>query len=254
MGRRLFRLPWLALCLMAASCAGQSTRQSGPVVVDCPAMELKAMPRTEERQIFDAAGFSVEYPRGDHWCIIRSDSAGLMLAKNPLGGQTLERAPSLDDATHTFGAMATTVILQGAPVSDVESLRSFLDRSQQAGLPSSGAWGSFVLLDSRPPGYQPGRVTLVSATLDPVKVQGTDCVRSDRTSEERDNPNKLAAGQVLILLESSWYCLIPGTQRALWIMYSERYIKGSVPQPLLTDALQAEVAPFIQSLRVMAPI
>ncbi|MGH6893661.1 MAG: hypothetical protein ACREEP_15540 [Dongiaceae bacterium] len=249
MNRRLCPLSWLALCLLAAGCATSST----PVVVDCPTMGLKAMPRTEERQAFDAAGFSVEYPRGDHWCILRSDSAGLMLAKNPFGGRTLERAPSLDDATHTFGAMATTVILQGAPVSGVEGLRAFLDRSQQAGLPSSGVWGSYVLLDSRPPGYQPGRVTLVSATLDLVKIQGTDCVLSNRTSEERDNPNQLAAGQVLILLERSWYCLIPGAPRALWIMYSERYIKGSVPHPLLTEALQPEVEPFVQSLRVMAP-
>jgi len=247
MGRYLHVLSWSALCLLAAACATSST----PVVVDCPALGMRAMPRTEERQTFDASGFSVEFPRGDHWCIARSDDAGLMLAKNPFGGRTLDRMPSLAEQTHTFAAMATTITLQGATASGVEDFHAFLERAQQAGWPQSGEWGNAVLMDRRPPASPPSRITLASETLDRAKIQGVDCVLSRRTWEERNNPNPSLSGRVLILREHSWYCLNPGAPRVVWISYSERYLQGSAPQPPLIEALQPELEPFVQSLQVM---
>lgn len=247
MGRCLRVLSWFALCLLAAACATSST----PVVVDCPALGLRAMPRTGERQTFEAAGFSVEYPRGDHWCINRSDDAGLMLTKTPLFGRTLDRMPSLAEQTHTFAAMATTVTLQGAKVSGPEDFHAFLERAQRAGWPQSGDWGNAALMDSSPPGSPPSRHTLVSETLDRVEIRGIDCVLSRGTWEERNNPNPSLSDRVLILLVHSWYCLNPDAPRAIWISYSERYLHGSEPQPPLIEALQPEVEPFVQSLQVM---
>ena len=247
MGWWLRVLSWSALCLLAAACA------TTPVVVDCPAMGFQAMPRIAERQTFATAGFSVEFPHGDHWCIERSDATGLALGKNLFGGRPIKTMPSLAESTHTFAAVATTVTLQGTTVSGVEDLHAFLERSQKAGLPQSGQWGNWVLADSRSPGSPPSRLTSVSATLDRVKIQDIDCVLARRTWEERNNPSQMLAGQVLTLLEHSWYCLNPGAPRVVLISYSERYLQGSAPQPLLMEALQAEVEPFVKSLQVTAP-
>jgi len=181
MGRWLRPLSFSTMSLLAAACATVWT----PRVVDCSSIGAQPVTQAEERRIFSAAGFAVELPRGDHWCILRSDTSGVVLGKNPFGGRTLDRPPTLAQQTHTFGALARTVTLQGTTVASVEDLRAFLDRWQQAGGLQTAEWGNMVLWASVPPGSPPSRFTTISQTFELVRIQGVDCVLSRETQEER---------------------------------------------------------------------
>jgi hypothetical protein len=247
MSRLVRSLSGSALVLLTSACATVST----PRVVDCSTMGMKPVTQPEEGRTFREAGFAVELPRGDYWCVMRSDTAGLVVGKLLLGGRTFDRPPTLAEQTHTFGAVATTVTLQDTTVYRVEDLQVFLQRWQQAGELMTMEWGNIVLLKSVSPGSPPPRFTTSTETVEVVKIQDINCVLSRQTVEERGNPGLL--GQVLVLLNRNWYCLNPGSRRVILIGYSERYLQRYVPEPLLIDALRGEVEPFVQSLRLVAP-
>lgn len=246
MPRTLVAPVLLALLATTAGCA----TVRGPVAVDCATLGMASITDANRRVELTPPGFAVELPRADHWCVNpRAGVAGVVLGKNPFGGRLLDRAPALAERAHTFGALALAVEIQGARIDSADALRRFFEQWQRHGEPGRIEHGRMVLLASSGPAST--TMTPVSSTLEDTTIGAIECVRLDKTDEERNN--RLHPGQVLVLVTRAWYCRHPRSSGLVMIGYSERYLQGHTPDPPLMLSLAPEIEPFVQSLRVTAP-
>jgi hypothetical protein len=196
------------------------------------------------------AGFAIELPEGDHWCInTGAGLAGVVFGKNSFGERTLDRPPAMAERAHTFGGMAVVVEIQGAKIENPQDLHAFLVQWRRAGEPGKMDGGRIVLLAT--PAPSASAFTVVSSTLEAVMLQDIECVRLNDTKEERNNRGM--PGRVLVLVNRTWYCRHPRSGQLVMVGYSERYLQGNEPQPLLMEILKDEIEPFVRSLRLTQP-
>ena len=204
-----------------------------PVTFDCQAMRLAPVTNPTQRLEFRAQGISVLPPPGDHWCIQGSGPKGVGFATHPLLGKRLEAVPSRAERAHTFAAL---VIADAAPkdvkLDTAEDLLALAEQRARSG-------GRFKTVESR---------AVRDTSL------GAECVRFDYVAEERDNPN--APGLVLVVVNrDNFLCRHPSAQNPILVMIgaSERYVQGTVSEPLLTESLRPEWEVFVRSLQFIPP-
>ena len=229
----------LIIVLIAAGCA---SRPVTPVMIDCN--RLGMTPVTNADQRLDFHGFSILPPKGEHWCIFNRDSHLIAFGKNLFGGKLWRKPPRPAERAHSFVAVAAAVEVKDAKVESFAELQAFVERWLRRGGVMRRV-GSKWVLDSTP--LNP-RFTLVESKVVIDRSLGADCVRTDVVIEERDNPR--VPQFVLVLKEPhNFLCLHPYSMGLLiFISYSERYVRGAEPRPLLADALKHEVEPFLRSV------
>jgi len=242
LGRRRLWSLWLCLTgLLAASCAGLP---SGPIMVDCRALGLAPVTDPNQRIDFPGEGFSIQAPRGDHWCVLQTHPGWIFFAKNLLGGKLLHGPPPLVERVHTFGAGAMVVFLEEGELETLTELQAFAERWLRAG----GGYrevGSKRVLDPSPV----PRFKHISSKVGPDKSLGAACVRLEAAAEKRDNPR--ARGVVLILTEVGYLCRHPRTSGLLLIIVAtERYAQGDLP---LADTLRQESGAVARDILFTSP-
>jgi len=221
LGRRRLWSLWLCLTgLLAASCAGLP---SGPIMVDCRALGLAPVTDPNQRIDFPGEGFSIQAPRGDHWCVLQTHPGWIFFAKNLLGWKLLHGPPPLVERAHTFGAGAMVVFVEGVKLETLAQVQEFTQRWLRTGA-GSRIVGSRQVLDPSPV----PRSKHISSKIRPDKSLGADCVHPEAAREERDNPR--APDIVFTQTDEGYLCLHPRTSALiLIILATERYAQGDVP-------------------------
>jgi len=192
-------------------------------MVDCRALGLAPVTDPNQRIDFPGEGFSIQAPRGDHWCVLQTHPGWIFFAKNLLGWKLLHGPPPLVERAHTFGAGAMVVFVEGVKLETLAQVQEFTQRWLRTGA-GSRIVGSRQVLDPSPV----PRSKHISSKIRPDKSLGADCVHPEAAREERDNPR--APDIVFTQTDEGYLCLHPRTSALiLIILATERYAQGDVP-------------------------
>ena len=211
------RLAVFGVALLHACAHAQEPGVSAPG----PAASAPATPDAGSARRFQGRGFTVSAPADDWVAFAAGVPGAITLAKlDDVRAQALRQGASVIFA-------AVPVPVRGHDLSTPDGLR--------------GAIRAFIEESNR-------RFKLVSFTLEPLAESGlgTDCLRLETVSEERNN--RAHPGQVLLLSTFGRMCRHPGLAHTLvQVACSERRVAG-MPS-VVDDAVRAECAAAVASLR-----
>jgi hypothetical protein len=194
--------------LLAVACTG---------VTAPPGLPRPATPVTNPAERIRLDGFSIAPPPGADW-YLSSEARG---PRDVVFYKKVDGAP----ASHTLYVRAVGAELR-TPVTNAAALRGVLVRDFERERRDATRT---MPMRSR---------AVVDTSL------GRECVRSETTYEERDNPG---LGGVLVLVQSSLVCLHPSApQRVIILVLSERYAQGQASR--VDAVLRQEVETFFRSV------
>jgi hypothetical protein len=189
----------------------------GAVLVAGCALGSHTPRRADSGQELEARGFTVRAPRGDGWYLVQHEADTVHFSKETDAGNA-----------HTVLAFVATAD-SPTPINGRGALRRVCEDGLRRDLENP-------------------RFTVQELRVEDADLGRVPCERIDFVALDRGVP--WAPGQVFVLRGYDLVCVHPAAPRSLLVRIgtSQRYAEGRTPLPI-----DAELAPFIQSLRFTSP-